>query len=266
MFKLVYIGNIAIGGYPDYPKISAVIGRATASNALELLKSAKQEGADIAEMRIDLFESYDKPSVIELFNRIHNNRYLPLIVTIRRLEDKGLFFDTEEKRYELFNAIMDYADAIDIELKAEIRDKVIEEAKKKNVTTIVSYHDYEKTPPYHDLESLVERAYETDADLIKIAVLANSDRDMLTLFRFMYNYKKDKPLIMISMGETGKISRIIFPLFGSCITYGFMDKASAPGQMRVKHMRYILDKMIPKKQEILEHIQQAYPIITKPIC
>ena len=49
------------------------------------------------------------------------------------------------------------------------------------------------------------------------------------------------PLIAISMGEKGKITRVLGPLLGSYLTFAAIatGKESAPGQMTVKDLRDI---------------------------
>ena len=50
----------------------------------------------------------------------------------------------------------------------------------------------------------------------------------------------DTPVISISMGKKGALSRLGGELFGSCVTFGAYDKASAPGQISVEELYEIL--------------------------
>ena len=43
----------------------------------------------------------------------------------------------------------------------------------------------------------------------------------------------DTPAITMSMGKDGVISRLCGEVFGSCVTFGSHEKASAPGQMQM---------------------------------
>ena len=51
----------------------------------------------------------------------------------------------------------------------------------------------------------------------------------------------DTPVITMSMGSLGGISRISGETFGSCVTFGAHEKPSAPGQFAMKELRQMLD-------------------------
>jgi len=42
------------------------------------------------------------------------------------------------------------------------------------------------------------------------------------------------------MGEKGKHSRVIAPVYGSVMTYGYVDTPTAPGQLKVDELKKIL--------------------------
>ncbi|CAG0981854.1 partial 3-dehydroquinate dehydratase, partial [Methanosarcinales archaeon] len=44
----------------------------------------------------------------------------------------------------------------------------------------------------------------------------------------------------IAMGEIGKHSRVMAPLYGSVMTYGYVDIPVAPGQLRVDELKNML--------------------------
>jgi hypothetical protein len=47
---------------------------------------------------------------------------------------------------------------------------------------------------------------------------------------------RDAHLIVIGMGVEGLLSRVFFPLFGSLLTWGFLNKVGAPGQLPVAEL------------------------------
>lgn len=266
----VSIGKVKIG---EKPKIVAVVG---GNNAIALAARAKREGADILEIRTDLFNNgYDVSRIVSTFRSVKKKTSLPLLITIRRLEEGGLYYafkNSEKKRLKIFRSVMDYVSAVDIELTSEIRDDVIGNARKHNVVPIVSHHDFYKTPSLTDLRKIVKEAYEVDSEIVKIATMANDKDDVVNLFRLLleFNGKYDKPITVIAMSRIGAVSRIAFPLFGSSLTYGFLskDKANAPGQLTVKILRDFINKHkdeIPKIRSKLPRIRMGiengiYPI------
>ena len=44
----------------------------------------------------------------------------------------------------------------------------------------------------------------------------------------------------IAMGDLGRHSRVIAPIYGSVMTYGYMDAPTAPGQLRVDELKYMI--------------------------
>ena len=48
-------------------------------------------------------------------------------------------------------------------------------------------------------------------------------------------------VITMSMGEAGKVSRVAGKSFGSAVTFGCLGKASAPGQINVDDLKFILN-------------------------
>ena len=82
------------------------------------------------------------------------------------------------------------------------------------------------------------------ADLPKIAVMPNSAKDVLTLLCAtdeMVTEHAKRPIITMSMGGTGLVSRISGETFGSALTFGAAKKASAPGQIAVQDLYEVLN-------------------------
>ncbi|VUT28253.1 MAG: 3-dehydroquinate dehydratase [Candidatus Syntrophoarchaeum sp. GoM_oil] len=73
------------------------------------------------------------------------------------------------------------------------------------------------------------------ADIGKIATMVNDLRDCIRLFELLLDC--DIPLSVIGMGELGRHTRVIAPIYGSVLNYGSVGEAVAPGQMRVGEMR-----------------------------
>jgi len=196
-----------------------------------------QRGADILELRIDAMENPSKAKVRELAANIQ----APFIATNRLSTEGGLFKGSEKERIELLTAAAEEAEYIDIELqtKKEELKKIIELPIKK----IVSYHNFHETPTLEILSRIV-REEKRIGDIAKIAVMPKTMKDTLTILELS---SKENDLIAISMGELGKHTRIITPLFGSPITYATGGKPSAPGQLEIEKTRLVLKELKPKE-------------------
>ncbi len=84
------------------------------------------------------------------------------------------------------------------------------------------------------------------ADLPKIAVMPQSPQDVLTLLAATLTMKEKyatRPLITMSMGKSGGVSRVTGRLFGSAMTFGTVGQASAPGQIAIAKLREVMDML-----------------------
>ncbi len=210
--------------------IVASIGK----NPLESALRAKQLGADILEIRIDLLEVDPVPLINEI-----KELGLPIIITNRSKQDGGSWDGTEEERISKLFSVLPLADAVDIELCAEKRDMVIKKARSFGKTVIVSTHDFEKTPEIDVMKAILEESFTVGADIAKLAVMAKSFEDVLRLLEVTLRSKGD--VCTIAMGVKGRHSRVVAPIYGSVITYGYVGTAVAPGQLRVDELKTILN-------------------------
>ena len=214
---MVKIGNLELG---KKACIAAIIDEMLSEE--ELIVSGAAE-ADLLEMRIDCFsQPIDK--VIEYTRFIKEAFNLPMIGTVRETDAN------RNNRVDIFGKIMPFVDAIDLELGTPINNEVLSIAEGK--TVIISEHDFKRTPSIDELSSIVERSLNQGAHIVKIAAMANCREDVTRLLRFTEDC--NVPLVTISMGETGAVSRVIAPLFGSLYTYGYLTRPVAPGQFSVR--------------------------------
>ena len=111
------------------------------------------------------------------------------------------------------------------------------------VTVIGSYHDFEKTPSATEITKRLVLMRRLGADIPKMAVMPQKQDDVLALMTATWEAKKlmdPVPIITMSMGGMGVISRVAGESFGSAVTFGCMGKASAPGQIDVDQLQHML--------------------------
>ncbi len=164
----------------------------------------------------------------------------PIIATNRLATEGGWFKGSERERIEMLRRASDYADYLDIELRAELRDKLMERVDKP---FIVSYHDFNGMPDLEGMKSILEEMKGAGAAIAKIAVTPSSLKDNLKILVFLL--EADMPLCMIAMGEMGRHLRAVAPLYGSALTYGYVSQPTAPGQMSVSELRQALKLLDP---------------------
>jgi 3-dehydroquinate dehydratase-1 len=200
-------------------------------SVLRSAKNSVEAGADILEIRIDALDNPNPDLVSHIIKEI---KY-PLIATNRRIEEGGFFQGTESERIDILLEAAKYADMVDIELQTS--EEHIEKIVKASKSTIISYHDFEKTPSTNHLLDVVKRERAL-GDIAKFAVMPQNISDTLIVLNVL---SQVQDTVGISMGELGKYTRVIAPLFGSPITFASLDNKSAPGQININSTKNILE-------------------------
>jgi 3-dehydroquinate dehydratase I len=222
------------------PAICAAILEENEDAVLKAIGIAKE--ADFIEIRADGLRDPTHQRVRDLLKAVRSITNQPIILTNRMDSEGGAFTGTEEERIDILMECLsdaDLVDIVDIELNAKRSDEVIKKAKEKGTRVIVSYHNFKDTPDYQEIINLIKEEFEIGADIAKITVTANSKEDVLSLLQATVDAEKlgGGEVCTIAMGVYGKISRIAAPVFGSSITYGYVTKETAPGQLSVGELR-----------------------------
>lgn len=244
----VKIKNIEIGS--GMPKICVPIVAVSKEDILKEAEYIKTIKADIVEWRADWFENvFDIEKVKEVLSDLSNILGdIPLLFTFRTKKEGG------EKEIELeFYADLniaaantEFVDMVDVEIFSgdAIVSTIIEAVHSAGKKIIASNHDFFATPDKNDIISRLVKMQNMGADISKIAVMPNSKKDVLTLLAAteeMVSEHATKPVVTMSMGGKGLISRLSGEVFGSAITFGAAKKASAPGQIAVAELYNVLD-------------------------
>ena len=248
MKKTVTVRGITLG--KGAPKICVSMVGKTLSQLKEEASFLKTIELDIIEWRVDFFEHVEeiekvKEAIVEIRAILADT---PLIFTFRSAKEGGEKECNPSFYFELNKAIVEtgQVDLIDIELFNDESDikRLINAAHTYNVFVIISNHDFERTPPKEEIVSRLRKAQELGGDLPKLAVMPTSAADVLTLLdatNTMNEQYADRPFITMSMGGKGVISRLAGEIFGSVLTFGAANKASAPGQIDVTELRKIVN-------------------------
>lgn len=236
---------------PRKPSICASIIAHTVEEFLDAARNARD--ADVIEIRADGLTA-EPPSgqryraeIKRLLRNVKIQNGLPVILTIRKEKEGGVFKGSEAERAACIEDAMKLADAIDIELrmKEEKREEIMSEAKKNRIPVILSYHDLNKTPEEDAMKAMLEEESGAGAGMAKLAIKANSIEDVFKLLKVTreMSSRLSIPICTISMGELGKISRIAAPLFGSAISYGYVTRETAPGQLSVSQLKQAFEML-----------------------
>lgn len=247
MSNILEVNGLKIGA--GTPKICVPLTGSTDALVLEEAKKAFTSAADLIEWRLDLFtEIANTKKILELLKEIKTVLGAkPLLVTIRTsLEGSALYIATD-KYIELNKALLESGstDLIDLELsrgEAVVKD-LVHYAHEHKVLAIVSRHTFDFTPRMEVIVNNLKQMQKLGADIVKFAAMPKEPEDVLTLLsatNVMQTEYKNTPVITMSMGNQGKVSRIAGETFGSAVTFGALDNASAPGQIPVEELAQIL--------------------------
>ena len=212
-------------------KIAVPIFKKDKKSIIEEAQYCIQKGADLIEFRIDGMDN-PKPQIVrEIIEEIN----FPTIATNRVKTEGGLFKGTEEQRVNILLETVDVAEFVDIELQTN--DNLIKQITETNVKTIISYHDFKKTPPLNELLNIVFKEKNL-GNIAKVALMPNDLEDTLTVLAIL---SRCEDTIAISMGDIGSYTRVISTKFNAPITFAVSSDVTAPGQIDIETMKQLLN-------------------------
>lgn len=214
---------------------------------------ANTADADLAEFRIDLLSfASDTKQVIALgheLKKILGNK--PLIATIRTKNEGGQLEISDVdygKTYQAYlkNPFMDWLD-VEMFRDQKVVSDIVQKAHQKKVLIVMSNHDFQKTPSQDEIEKRLLKQDQMGADILKIAVMPKSKQDVFALMNatLKVSQQTTKPLLTMSMGQLGTISRVATANMGGSYSFGMIGQASAPGQIDVTKLKQILKTAQP---------------------
>lgn len=204
--------------------------------------------ADLYEWRADHFFGDPLDALPDLRKELGKK---PLLCTVRTKGEGGEALLSPEEYEELLTALLNRGgfQLLDIELsQGEDRVKrLVSLAQSRGVGTVVSKHDFDKTPPAGEIRDTLLSMKGLGADLPKYAVTPQNAGDVLALLAATWEAsERIGPVVTMSMGDLGKLTRVSGAVFGSCLTFGAGQDASAPGQINAEDLKAILEDLNPR--------------------
>lgn len=216
------------------------------------------QGCKLVEYRLDFL-----PTDCDVRTLV-SRRPGPIIATVRRPEDGGRWTGDEEVRRNLLRAaVAAGAEYVDFEPDAAVAIPRAEttalSATRQGAPTqrIVSMHDFKQTPA--DLGAIHARLAACEADVVKLAVMAECATDVFRVLRLMR--EAALPTVGLCMGEFGLPSRVMGAAFGAPFSYSAPSdgEAVAPGQIGFQRMRDLY------RYEVITAATPFYAVIGDPI-
>jgi len=184
---------------------------------------AQEQGADLIELRLDLFSG----DLAEHARRCRERVALPIIATLRSGQEGGRYFGSPEEWMSRLSPVIPFADFVDVEQQFAGNAAAIRMVGKK---VIASCHEG-RMLPLTELFQL-ERNLRAFGDIPKIIVTPGCEDDIIDLISFTTAVKK--PICTGVMGPDFRYARAILPLFGSEFVYCHTGTPTAEGQYSVE--------------------------------
>ena len=215
-------------------KTCVSIAEKTPNKVNQVLKIALKK-SDYAEIRFDFLKIEQIPTTLNLIKKNLNKT----VCTLRSKNEGGQFEGGEKERIRILKLIAEYNPfLLDVEFNTLQKNSELTKYLKTTKTKIlVSWHDFKKTPNSTELKKKLTSMGKFSQN-IKIVSTAKSTDDSTRMLE-LYSKKGKRNLIAFSMGDNGRISRILCLYLGSPFTYVSLGKPVAPGQFSVDEVRKI---------------------------
>ena len=198
-----------------------------------LTKALKK--SDYAEIRFDFLNPNSVPEALHLIRKDLRK----CVCTLRPIREGGKFSSSEKNRISIIKLIAVYDPfLLDIEYETLRKNKSLQRyLKNTNTSTLVSWHNFKQTPTISILKKklLEMKKFSNNVKIVTMAKSINDGSRVLSL----YNNSKNVKLIAFSMGNLGKMSRLLCLLLGSPYTYVSLGRPIAPGQFSLDEVKSI---------------------------
>jgi 3-dehydroquinate dehydratase type I len=93
------------------------------------------------------------------------------------------------------------------------------------------------------MEKVLEQEIASGASVCKIIGTAKRIEDNIAALNFVASHSSKAKLVCFCMGEAGKVSRLLSPMFGAFFTFASLEQGNetAEGQMTIGEMQAAYD-------------------------
>lgn len=246
MEKLLCIKGRVFG--EGKPLVCVPVMAGTKEKIVEEVRGLAGRGTDMVEWRVDAFSRVESMNAIRevLTELAPIVRDTVFVYTYRSKRQGGLLSLDAEQVYDIHQVAAEsrIVDLIDLEvLESRRPEREVQKLQEMGVHVIASHHDFVQTPERAVIRMLLRQIYESGADIVKLALMPQNMQDVLNLLEETHAFHSEYPdraLVTMSMGAFGAISRVAGEFFGSCVSFGAGEMASAPGQLPMEDLEQAL--------------------------
>jgi 3-dehydroquinate dehydratase-1 len=210
------------------------------SDKQEILASIQRNKDTYAffEVWADYVDEFDEEFLRQLEHELPNR----LVIVLRRLPPEAIRMSSQQ-RFAILNSLDNSTALIDLDITEQQAEITYLAEHTLRVRTIISYHNYDKTPSDTELQEILQRIRKNNPTILKIATKCQNEEDSLRLLELLLSLRKSEQKCIISgMGNAGLITRIVGALWGNALVFApeHRTEASAPGQLAQEQLDKIL--------------------------
>lgn len=162
----------------------------------------------------------------------------PLIITARHPREGGAHNLSAARRRVLLLQLLERATYVDLELRsARTLEPVLQAASKQQVPAIISFHDFERTPPVSLLDEIASEARSLGAAVVKVATRTDTSGQLDRLLDFWERHRPTRDVVAMGMGKLGRASRLELARRGNILNYVHLGSRAVPGQLSIETWR-----------------------------
>ena len=246
--RLIHLRGKPVAGGKLPLICTPLVGR-TREEVLAELEAVLPKAPDLLEWRVDFFTGLgDAQAVIDTARAIRAAAgETPLLFTRRSTREGGQPITVAEADVvRIHETVCDARciDMVDWEMSSDAADfaRIRAATRANQLPLVASYHNFQATPDAAWLTAKFAEAERLGADVAKVAVMPQGPQDVLTLLAATHAASQTValPLISMSMGAYGSLSRMVGWAFGSTVTFAVGKASSAPGQVPIEDLRAVL--------------------------
>jgi len=217
-------------------KTCVSIAETTPKKLLQTLRIALKK-SDYVEIRFDFLKAEQIPQVLETVKKDLKK----IVCTLRPKTEGGKFAGKEKERLSILKLIAEYNPfLLDIEFNTMKQNKNLAKYLKTTKTKLlISEHNFKKTPSLTELKKKLNQMSKVSSN-VKIVTTAKSTEDSTRVLQ-LYSKKENINLIAFTMGNPGRVSRILSLYLGSPYIYVSLGKPVAPGQFILDEVKRIIN-------------------------
>lgn len=211
-------------------KICSIVEGSTLPEFIRNMEKLKHK-SDMVELRTDFIKGMKADYVKQL--KLKGTS----IFTCRSVREGGNFSGPYSEQEAILKAAFSGGYTyVDVAYDNPIIDELTPEQRKK---LLISYHNFKATPASIELMAIIERMRENNPAIIKIATMVKKTNDMFSLVEILRQKRGKEKLVVIGMGEDGRLTRVMFPMMGSYLIYVSESTKLVSGIMTQKEIESI---------------------------